>query len=56
MFSKFDQGCMATFLVILVFIEFKIHGLIKIHPLYYYNFTMNVQLRIGLVVGQRPYT
>ena len=29
---------MATFLVILIFLKLKIHDLIKIHPLYYYNF------------------
>ena len=38
MLRKFDQSNMATFLVILIFLKFKIHDLIKIHPLYYYNF------------------
>ena len=38
MLRKFDQSNMTTFLVILIFLEFNIHDLIKIHPLYYYNF------------------
>ena len=33
MLRKFDQSNMAAFLVILIFLKFKIHDLIKIDPL-----------------------
>ena len=47
MLSKFDKGSISNFLGIWIFIQFKINGLIKIYPLYYYNstnkFTVSVQ-------------
>ena len=59
MLRKFDQSNMATFLVILIFLKFKIHDLIKIHPFTIITLlrqAMSVQMRIRAVEGQRPRT
>ena len=54
MVIKLEQGIIANFLANKNSVKFKILDLIKIRPPYYHNFTMSVQLTIGLLEGQRP--